>query len=219
MSTVRHADRTYIFTDIFTDIFADRTIDPTALNSSLLGALMKPLRRLEVVFETFIWNFRFFVLLPVIFSLLSAIKFFIIGTLDIWAGFSLQFDVADPEGEVTNKIVSYIIGGVDYYLIGIVLLIFGFGVYELFISKIDVRFDHEVNILQSESLEELKGKLVQVIVVALIVNLFKKMLGLEITETSDILYIALSILLIAVSNYLLQLQYKNIEESSDDISE
>ncbi|MGB7485959.1 MAG: YqhA family protein, partial [Phormidesmis sp.] len=76
---------------------------------------MKPFRKLEVIFETFIWNFRFFVLLPVIFSLLSAVKFFIIGTLDIWVGFNLQFDVSDPEGEITNKIVSYIIGGVDYY--------------------------------------------------------------------------------------------------------
>ncbi len=174
---------------------------------------MRLFRKLEIIFETLIWNFRFFVLLPVIFSLLSAVKFFIIGTLDIWAGFRLQFDVADPEGEITNKIVSYIIGGVDYYLIGIVLLIFSFGVYELFISKIDIRFDHEVSILQSESLEELKSKLVQVIVVALIVNLFKKMLGLQITQTSDIAYIALSILLIAVSNYLLQLQYKKSEES------
>ncbi|MGB3572981.1 MAG: YqhA family protein [Phormidesmis sp.] len=174
---------------------------------------MKPFRKLEVIFETFIWNFRFFVLLPVIFSLLSAVKFFIIGTLDIWVGFNLQFDVSDPEGEITNKIVSYIIGGVDYYLIGIVLLIFSFGVYELFISKIDIRFDHEVNILQSESLEELKGKLVQVIVVALIVNLFKKMLGLQITQTSDILYVALSILLISISSYLLQLQYKKHEEN------
>mgnify|MGYP001036335847 CR=1 FL=1 len=173
---------------------------------------MKPFKKIEVIFETLIWNFRFFVLLPVIFSILSAVKFFIIGTLDIWVGFNLQFDVTDPEGNITNKIVSYIIGGVDYYLIGIVLLIFGFGVYELFISKIDIRFEHEVNILQSESLEELKGKLVQVIVVALIVNLFKKMLGLEIVQTSDIVYLALSILLISVSSYLLQLQYKKPKE-------
>ncbi|MEL6492496.1 MAG: YqhA family protein [Cyanobacteria bacterium J06621_3] len=173
---------------------------------------MSTLKKIEIVFETIIWNFRFLVLLPVIFSLLSAIEFFIIGTLDIWAGFSLRFDVTDPEGEITNKIISYVIGGIDYYLIGIVLLIFGFGVYELFISKIDMRFENEVTILQSESLEELKSKLVQVIVVALIVSLFKKMLGLEIIQTSDIIYIAIAILLIAVSNYLLQLQHKKPEE-------
>ena len=98
------------------------------------------LRTLETIFETIIWNFRFFALLPVIFGLLSAVKFFAIGTLDIWAGLTLSFDMTDPEGEITNKIVSYVIGGIDYYLIGIVLLIFSFGIYELFISKIDIRF-------------------------------------------------------------------------------
>ena len=40
--------------------------------------------------------------------------------------------------------------------------------------------------------------------VALIVNLFKKMLGLEITEAADLIYVSLAILLIATSNYLLQ---------------
>ena len=34
---------------------------------------------------------------------------------DIWAGLFLEFNMADPEGSVTNKIVSYIIGGIDYY--------------------------------------------------------------------------------------------------------
>ena len=89
----------------------------------------------------------------------------------------------------------------------IVLLIFSFGVYELFISKIDIRFQYpELNILQSESLEELKRKLVQVIVVALIVSLFKQALNMEVTEAIDLIYIALSILLISISSYFLQLQ-------------
>lgn len=163
--------------------------------------------KIEIAFERTIWNFRFFVLIPVVFSLMSAIKLFAIGTLNIWAGVTLSFDISDPEGEATYKIVSYIIGGVDYYLIGIVLLIFSFGIYELFISKIDVRLKHDTNILQSESLEDLKGKLVKVIVVALIVSLFKKMLGFEAEQASDYIYIALTIFFISVSSYLLQMQY------------
>ncbi|MEO0805671.1 MAG: YqhA family protein [Cyanobacteria bacterium J06643_4] len=181
---------------------------------------MRRFKRIEVVFETIIWNFRFFVLLPVIFSLFSSVKFFLIGTLDIWAGLVLEFNVDDPEGEVTNKIVSYIIGGIDYYLIGIVLLIFSYGIYELFISEIDVRFRRDVNLLQSESLEDLKSKLVKVIVVALIVNLFKKTLSIDITQLSDLIYVALAILLIAASNYLLHIQDAiNHNKSSDSNSE
>ncbi|MEL6262697.1 MAG: YqhA family protein [Cyanobacteria bacterium J06626_6] len=170
------------------------------------------IRRVENFFEALIWNFRFFVLLPVLFGLLSAFKFFMIGTRDIWVGFNLPFDAADPEGETTYRIVSYVIGGIDYYLIGIVLLIFSFGVYELFISKIDVRFEHDINVLQSESLEELKSKLVRVIVVALIVSLFKKMLSLEVSQAIDLVYLALAIFLISVSSYLLQLQHASSSE-------
>ncbi|NEQ44906.1 MAG: YqhA family protein [Leptolyngbya sp. SIOISBB] len=171
------------------------------------------MKQLERIFETIIWNFRFFVVVPVIFGLLSAVQFFIIGTLDIWAGFRLRFDINDPEGETTTRIISYVIGGIDYYLIGIVLLIFSFGVYELFISKIEVRFQYpELNILQSESLEELKRKLVQVIVVALIVSLFKQALNLQVTQPLDLIYIALSILLISVSSYFLQLQQTTVKK-------
>jgi uncharacterized membrane protein YqhA len=163
------------------------------------------LRKLELFFEALIWNFRFFILIPVIFSLLSALRLMFIGTMDIWVGLKLTLDPKDPEGAITIKTVTYIIGGVDYYLIGIVLLIFAFGIYELFISEIEVKHQDDSSMLQSNSLEELKGKLVNVIVVALIVSLFKQMLSIEIGKLSDIIYIALAILLISISQYLLHL--------------
>lgn len=165
------------------------------------------LRKIELVFEALIWNFRFFILIPVVFSLLSALRLILIGTIDIWAGLTLTIDPENPEGITTIKTVSYIIGGVDYYLIGIVLLIFAFGIYELFISEIEIKHQDDSSILQSASLEELKGKLVNVIVVALIVSLFKQMLTIEIGKLSDVLYIAMAILLISISQYLLHLSH------------
>lgn len=163
------------------------------------------LRKLELFCETLIWNFRFFILIPVVFSLLSSLRLIYIGTMDIWVGLSLALDYKDPEGIMTIKTVTYIIGGVDYYLIGIVLLIFAFGIYELFISEIEIKHQDDSSILQSDSLEELKGKLVNVIVVALIVSLFKQMLSIEIGKLSDVIYIAMAILLISISQYLLHL--------------
>jgi uncharacterized membrane protein YqhA len=165
------------------------------------------LRKLELFFEALIWNFRFFILIPVIFSLLSALRLIFIGTMDIWVGLNIALNHKDPEGVMTIKTVTYIIGGVDYYLIGIVLLIFAFGIYELFISEIEIKHQDDSSILQSNSLEELKGKLVNVIVVALIVSLFKQMLSIEIGKLSDIIYIALAILLISISQYLLHLSH------------
>lgn len=167
----------------------------------------KRLRKLELWFESLIWNFRFFILIPVILSLFSALRLIMVGTLDIWAGLTLALDPKDPEGVMTIKTVTYIIGGVDYYLIGIVLLIFAFGIYELFISEIEIKHLDNSNILQTNSLEELKGKIVNVVVVALIVSLFKQLLSFEIKQLSDAIYIALAILLISISQYLLHLSH------------
>jgi uncharacterized membrane protein YqhA len=167
----------------------------------------KKQNKLESLFERFIWNFRFSIIVPVIFSLISAIRFIIIGTIDIWSGLVLKINLQNPAKEESLKVVSYVIGGIDYYLIGIVLLIFAFGIYELFISEIDIRHQDDSSILQSHDLDELKSKLVNVIVVALIVSLFKQMLTLDIKNVSDAIYIALTILLISISQYLLNLQH------------
>jgi len=175
------------------------------------------LRKIELLLEYLIWNFRFFILIPVVFSLLSSLRLMMIGTIDIWAGLTIALNHKDPEGEMTIKTVAYVIGGVDYYLIGIVLIIFAFGLYELFISEIELRHQDDSSILQSASLEELKGKLVNVIVVALIVNLFKQMLSLEIGKLSDAVYVALSILLISISQYLLHLSQTNSHKRSPKV--
>jgi uncharacterized membrane protein YqhA len=175
------------------------------------------LRKIELFFEALIWNFRFFILIPVVFSLLSALRFIIIGTMDIWSGLVFGLNGEDLGKENTLEIVTYIIGGIDYYLIGIVLLIFAFGIYELFISEIEIKHQDDSSILQTNSLEELKGKLVNVIVVALIVSLFKQMLNLEIKQVSDVLYIAAAILLISISQYLLHLNHTKTQEPIIDV--
>ena len=39
----------------------------------------------------------------------------------------------------STLLIGKVVGGIDYYLIGIALLIFGYGIYELVISDIDPR--------------------------------------------------------------------------------
>ena len=97
-------------------------------------------------------------------------------------------------------------------------MIFSFGIYELFISEINVRFEHDLSVLQSHSLEELKSKLVRVIVVALIVSLFKRMLSMDVSQASDLVYVALSIFLISISSYLLQMQHKTLHADDEDMT-
>ena len=54
-----------------------------------------------------------------------------------------------------EDIVAGIIGAVDLYLIAVVLLIFSFGIYELFISKIDVSTYQAVSGAGKSGMEEL----------------------------------------------------------------
>ena len=99
------------------------------------------------------------------------------------------------------------ISAVDLYLIGIVLLIFGFGIYELFISKIDIaREDLSVTILEIENLDELKNKIIKVIVMVLIVSFFERVLKMSDSYSSsmDMLWFAISIFAISFGVYYLK---------------
>jgi uncharacterized membrane protein YqhA len=90
-------------------------------------------------------------------------------------------------------------------LIGIALLIFGYGVYELLISDIEParRAGGGGNgLLDIRSLDALKEKLVKVIVVALIVAAFKAMLVMPIETPTSLLIVSASVLLLAFSAYL-----------------
>jgi len=164
---------------------------------------------LERLFEGTIWKSRFIVLLAVVFGLIGAFVLFIVASLDIWAVAVYAFETiishAHPE-KFHEDIVAGIIGAVDLYLIAVVMFIFSFGIYELFISKIDEANanDSKSNtILAIHSLDQLKDKIAKVIVMVLVVNFFQRVLHTEFTTALEMLYFALSITALAVGLYFL----------------
>ena len=102
-----------------------------------------------------------------------------------------------------EELIGGIIGAVDLYLIAVVLLIFAFGIYELFISEIDDAENSEVGskILAIHSLDELKDKLGKVVVMVLIVSFFKKVIHMNFDTPLSMLYLAGSILALALALY------------------
>ena len=99
-----------------------------------------------------------------------------------------------------------IISSIDLFLIGIVLLIFGFGVYELFISEIDfAKGKFSESTLKISSLDQLKNKIIKVIIIVLIVKFFEKVLKLtpNFTTPEDVLFFSVSILSICLGYYLI----------------
>ena len=163
---------------------------------------------LEKIFENAMWKARLFVLLPVIFGLIGAIILFVVASKDIYEVLTYTINVyangLHPE-KFHEEIVSKIIGAVDLYLIAVVMLIFAFGLYELFISKIDAAEDTKTGstILAIHSLDQLKDKIAKVIVMVLIVSFFQKVLHTRYDGALEMLYFALSIGLLAVGLYFL----------------
>ena len=84
-------------------------------------------------------------------------------------------------------------------------MIFGFGVYELFISKIDIaRKNLDITILEIENLDELKQKIVKVIIMVLIVTFFERILKMPYETPVDLLYFAISVLALSIGIYLVR---------------
>jgi uncharacterized membrane protein YqhA len=164
---------------------------------------------LERIFESGLWGTRFMVLLAVIFGLIGAVALFIVASFDIYDTAKLVINVYvnhhHPE-HFHEIVVGGIIGAVDLYLIGVVMLIFSFGLYELFISDIDVAKEDEERgnkILAIHSLDQLKDKISKVIVMVLVVGFFKKVGLATYTSPLELLYLALSITAVAVGLYFL----------------
>jgi len=166
------------------------------------------MEKLEKTFEGGLWASRFIVLTAVLFGLIGAIVLFIVASFDIYGIAKEVIHVYANHlhpAKFHEKVVGDIIGAVDLYLIGVVMLLFSFGLYELFISEIDpAREDEDANkILSIHSLDQLKDKISKVIVMVLVVGFFKKVGLAEYKEPLELLYLALSITAVSVGLYFL----------------
>ncbi len=171
------------------------------------------MKLLEKFFESFLWNSRFFVLLAVIFSLLGGITLFIVASVDVFEIIKkvivTYVNNLHPE-KFHETIVGGLIGAVDLYLIAIVSFVFSFGLYELFISEIDVAKESETpQILEIHSLDELKDKLAKVIVMVLVVNFFQRVLYTNYSGALEMIYFAISILALSLGLYFLHKDSKH----------
>jgi len=159
----------------------------------------------ERVFESTLWSSRLIVILAVIFGALSAIILFIAGSLEVISTISTSVSLTDLHVDKNEMLIGFI-GAIDFYLIAMVLLIFSFGIYELFISKIDIARDSEAfhTILEIKNLDDLKNKIIKVIIMVLIVSFFQRILSLTFTTATDMLFMAASIAAICIGVYFLQ---------------
>jgi uncharacterized membrane protein YqhA len=166
------------------------------------------MRAIERLFEAVLWNSRLLALVAVVASLLIAVALFYVTTVN---GVHLAGEVAAYAGLDQSardhehvKIVARCAELVDGYLFAAIMLIFSFGLYELFVSRIDAAERSEVapRLLLIQNIDDLKARLAKVVFLILIVRYFEFALQSEVNGPLDLLYLALGIALVALSLYL-----------------
>jgi len=160
-------------------------------------------------FETALWNSRFVVLVTVVISVMSAVALVLLVTADFVGILTTTVHSFSPAitsemhdsllGDIARKIIAVI----DISLLAAFMLIFAFGLYELFIGELAVARASSISrrLLEIESLEDLKTRLGKIILIILIVEVFKDANRPE-TPPLNLVYLTVGIALIALALYL-----------------
>eukprot|EP00268_Persea_americana_P043143 TRINITY_DN43296_c0_g1_i1.p1 TRINITY_DN43296_c0_g1~~TRINITY_DN43296_c0_g1_i1.p1 ORF type:complete len:280 (-),score=49.41 TRINITY_DN43296_c0_g1_i1:386-1225(-) len=192
-----------------------------ALADSGPGSVGRIARSTESIVERVIFDFRFLALLAVGGSLAGSALCFMNGCVYIADAYKIYW-TACLKGIHTGQMVLRLVEAIDVYLAGTVMLIFGMGLYGLFISNTPPGVPASVDRalkgsslfgmfalkerpkwMKISSLDELKTKVGHVIVMILLVKMFERSKMVKITTGMDLLTYAVCIFLSSASLYIL----------------
>jgi len=121
---------------------------------------------------------RFVVIVPALAAIVGAIVLMILGSVEIlWAALDVVVDQVPLKETIVDVLAS-----IDAILLGTVLLVIGYGLYELFV-------DTNINVpdwLEINNLDDLKAKLIGVIVAIIAVIFVGELVDSE--SANDVMY-------------------------------
>lgn len=154
--------------------------------------------------ETTMVRMRYVTLIPVIFSYIGALIMFVVGTMRAYNAVLSLFATSNPDAwdsHLRDTQVNLILA-VDAYLMGLVLLIFSYGIYDLFISSMDAGNQPKIRPrwMTFDDIGGLKTILAEVILIILTIEFFQLVLAsMPMFDTfEELLVIPIGMLLIAV---------------------
>ncbi|EER97649.2 hypothetical protein SORBI_3002G401000 [Sorghum bicolor] len=185
---------------------------------------------IETTVERVIFDFRFLALLAVAGSLAGSLLCFLNGCVFIKEAYQVYWSSC-VKGIHTGQMVLKVVEAIDVYLAGTVMLIFGMGLYGLFISNAssDVpsasdralsgsslfgmfALKERPKWMKITSLDELKTKVGHVIVMILLVKMFERSKMVTIATGLDLLSYSICIFLSSASLYILHMLHKGDPE-------
>ncbi|KAG6606889.1 hypothetical protein SDJN03_00231, partial [Cucurbita argyrosperma subsp. sororia] len=175
----------------------------------------------ESSIERVIFDFRFLALLAVGGSLAGSLLCFLNGCVYICDAYKVYWSSC-VKGIHTGQMVLRLVEAIDVYLAGTVMLIFGMGLYGLFISNVSpdelppvdralkgsslfgmFALKERPKWMKISSLDELKTKVGHVIVMILLVKMFERSKMVTIATGLDLLSYSVCIFLSSASLYIL----------------
>lgn len=165
-----------------------------------------------VRFEKVLYFTRYLTLFAVFGSLLSACALFIKGSTIVYhalkefvVGLDAPVDVSCKSTSEYEPMLEMFVSSVDVFLFAMVMVIFGVGIYELFISKIDPvlqKVNGRPSWMQISNVDDLKSSLGKVILMVLIVSFFKHSIEIQYECVNDLLKLGFGIVLIALALFI-----------------
>lgn len=153
--------------------------------------------------EQLLWSTRLLLLGGVIGSAVLAIAVTWMGTVDLlrFIGDVSEYTTADDVSTLRDDLVASVVKIVDTYLFVAILVLVAFGLYELFIGRLDARRsdDDAPRLLVANSLEELKDRIAKVVVLILVIEFFQRSLRVTVDDADDLLAIAAGIVLVSLA--------------------
>ncbi|KAK7271566.1 hypothetical protein RJT34_27574 [Clitoria ternatea] len=184
-------------------------------------------RATESTIERVIFDFRFLALLAIGGSLAGSLLCFLNGCIYIIDAYKVYWSSC-VKGVHTGQMVLRLVEAIDVYLAGTVMLIFGMGLYGLFITNVspDVpptgdraltgsslfgmfALKERPKWMKISSLDELKTKVGHVIVMILLVKMFERSKMVTIATGLDLLSYSVCIFLSSASLYILHNLHKS----------
>ncbi|MEM8884198.1 MAG: YqhA family protein [Planctomycetota bacterium] len=148
---------------------------------------------------------RFTSVIAVIASALASILMYVVGAIKVGLAFHSYFGGPlfedGSESFASGAAITYVVQALDAFLIAIVLMIFGGGVFNLFIRELPTR---QRNLFNIRSIAELKGILAELVIVILMVKFLEESLRARGAYSWEMLTLPVGVLLIAVAVRLLQ---------------
>ncbi|MFB6297200.1 MAG: YqhA family protein [Salinirussus sp.] len=143
-------------------------------------------------FEPTFFKLRLILIVPVLISMIGSVMMFAVGANHTYKAASailLKADFSNPG--VTLPIIK----ALDAFLIGIILIIFSFGIYDFFVSILEPA-EHaglRPDWFKFESTGELKTKMVELVLVILAILFFEQIIANVKTFDDPVLYLIIPV--------------------------